>query len=52
MITYSYLFTEGTKSDGIVSVKKYMLEDYYYILEELIRYVHVYKLPFLPCNYL
>ena len=31
------MITEGTKSDGIVSVKRYMLEDYYYILEELVR---------------
>lgn len=37
--TFSVLVEQGTKSDGIVSVKKYLLEDYYYVLEEVTRLV-------------
>lgn len=36
------IVVEGTKSDGIVSVKKYLLEDYYYVLEELSRFVIIF----------
>ncbi|XP_067932272.1 obscurin-like isoform X2 [Watersipora subatra] len=35
--TFNVLVEEGTKSDGIVSVKKYLLEDYYYVVEEILR---------------
>jgi len=40
MVIYNnrHIISEGTKSDGIVSVKRYLLEDYYYVLEELVRW--------------
>lgn len=35
--TFNILVEEGTKSDNIISVKKYLLEDFYYVLEEVSR---------------
>lgn len=35
--SFTILVEEGSKTDGIVAVKKYLLEDHYYILEEVTR---------------